>query len=99
MGNLMAEEDDEPLSYLKSHVKLKQHFLTNLILTEIQFNYHIDLAVAPSRISIRLLDDDLTAHSLLQLPLVLAHTENFIRNISKSLIRRLSNKLQTYHLG
>ncbi|GBM55283.1 hypothetical protein AVEN_272352-1 [Araneus ventricosus] len=65
MGNLIAEEDGEPLSYLKSRMKQKQHFYINLILTEIQSNSHIALAVAPSRMAIRLLDCDLTAYSLL----------------------------------
>ncbi|GBM21502.1 hypothetical protein AVEN_249927-1 [Araneus ventricosus] len=82
MGNLIVEEDGEALSYLKSHVELKQHFKINLILTKIQSNYDIALVVAP-RIAIRLLDGDRRAHSPLQLALDLADTENPICNISK----------------
>ncbi|GBL97558.1 hypothetical protein AVEN_163005-1 [Araneus ventricosus] len=96
MGNLFAEEDGEPLSYLKSHVKLKQHFKINLILTEIQSNCHIALAIAPSRIAIRLLDDDLTAHSLLQLPLALAHTENPICNTSKKSDKTIVQQIEKW---
>ncbi|GBN94777.1 hypothetical protein AVEN_161359-1 [Araneus ventricosus] len=97
MGNLIAEEDGEPLSYLKSHVKLRQHFLINLILTEIQSNCHIALAVAPSRIAIRLLDGDLTAHSLLQLPLVF--TENPICNISKKSDKAIVQQIVNLSFG
>ncbi|GBN67729.1 hypothetical protein AVEN_21727-1 [Araneus ventricosus] len=99
MGNLIAEVDGEPLSYLKFHVKLKQHVLINLILTEIQSNCHIALAVAPSRIAIRLLDGDLTAHSLLQLPLVLAHTENLICNISKKSDKAIVQQIANLSFG
>ncbi|GBN27652.1 hypothetical protein AVEN_27516-1 [Araneus ventricosus] len=95
MGNLIAEEDGETLSYLKSHVKLEQHFSINLILPEILSNYHVALAVVPSRIAIRLLDGYLIAHSLLQLPLILAHTENPICNISKksdkAIVQQIAN--------
>ncbi|GBN91838.1 hypothetical protein AVEN_34215-1 [Araneus ventricosus] len=94
MENLIAEEDSEPLSYLESHVKLK-HFLINLILTEIQSNCHIALAIAPSRIAIRFLDGDHTAYSLLQLPMDLAHTANPIYNISKkshkAIVQQIAN--------
>ncbi|GBN19259.1 hypothetical protein AVEN_246663-1 [Araneus ventricosus] len=99
MGNLIAEEDGEPLSYLKSYVKLKQHFLINFILTEIQSNCHIALAVAPSRIAIRLLDGDLTEYSLLQLSLVLAHTENPICNISKKPIKAIVQQIANLSFG
>lgn len=46
MGDLIlnAIENGEP----QSQVKLKQHFLVNLILTEIQSKCHIALVVAPS---------------------------------------------------
>ncbi|GBM96579.1 hypothetical protein AVEN_56573-1 [Araneus ventricosus] len=95
MGNLIAEEVGEPLSYLKSHVKLEQQFLITLILTEIQSNCDIALALAPSRIAIGLLDGDLTAHSLLQLPLVLAHTENPVCKVSKksdkAIVQQIAN--------
>ncbi|GBM73648.1 hypothetical protein AVEN_131725-1 [Araneus ventricosus] len=96
MGNLIAEEIGEPLSYLKSHVKLKQHFLINLILTEMQSNYHIALAVASSRIAIRLLNADRTE---LQLPLVLDYTENLICNISKKSDKTIVQQIANLSIG
>ncbi|GBM38360.1 hypothetical protein AVEN_33774-1 [Araneus ventricosus] len=99
MGNLIAEEDGEPLCYLKSHVKLKQHFKIKLILTEMQSNYRIALAVAPSRIAIRLLDDACTEHSPLQLPLVLAYTENPICNISKKTDKTIVQQIANLSIG
>ncbi|GBM87058.1 hypothetical protein AVEN_117908-1 [Araneus ventricosus] len=60
MENLIAEEDGEPLSYLKGHMKLKQLFKINLILIEIQSNSHIALAVAPNKLqTYHLRNDDL----------------------------------------
>ncbi|GBM62393.1 hypothetical protein AVEN_228926-1 [Araneus ventricosus] len=53
------------------------------------------LAVAPSRIAIRLLDGDRRLHSPLQLPLALAHTENLICNTSKrsdkTIVQQIAN--------
>ncbi|GBM95041.1 hypothetical protein AVEN_196195-1 [Araneus ventricosus] len=101
MGNLIAEEDGETVSYLKTHVEQKQHFLINLALTEIQSNCHIAFAVSPSRIAIRLLDGDLTAHSLLhlQLPLVLIHTENPIYNISRKSNKEIVQQIENLSFG
>ncbi|GBO22231.1 hypothetical protein AVEN_142431-1 [Araneus ventricosus] len=94
MGNLISEENGEP----QSHVELKENFLINLILTEIQSKCHIALAVAPS-IAIRHLDGDRTALSPLQLPLVLLKLRILYAIQAKGLMKRLSNKLQTYYLG
>ncbi|GBN14323.1 hypothetical protein AVEN_208794-1 [Araneus ventricosus] len=99
MGNLIVDDDGEPLSYLKSRVKLKQHFLINFILTEIQSSCHKALAVAPSRIAIRLLDGDHTAHFSLQLPLVLAHTENPICDISKKADKAIVQQIANLSFG
>ncbi|GBM26650.1 hypothetical protein AVEN_15456-1 [Araneus ventricosus] len=53
------------------------------------------LTVAPSRIAIRLLDGERTPQSLLQLPLVLDHTEIPICNISKmsdkAIVQQIAN--------
>ncbi|GBN74473.1 hypothetical protein AVEN_56623-1 [Araneus ventricosus] len=91
MGNLISEEAGEPLYNLKTHVKLKQHFLNNLILIDMRSNCHIGLAAAPSRIAIRLLDDDRAA----QPPLVLAQTEKPKRNINKksdkAIVQQIAN--------
>ncbi|GBM72214.1 hypothetical protein AVEN_244002-1 [Araneus ventricosus] len=94
----VAEEDGAPFSCLKSRVKPK-HFLINLILTEIQCKCHIALAIAPSRITIRLLDGDRTAHSPLQLPLVLAHTENPTCNISKKSDKAIAQQIANLLFG
>ncbi|GBM46084.1 hypothetical protein AVEN_109665-1 [Araneus ventricosus] len=99
IGNLIAEEEANPSLTWKSHVKLKQHFLINLILTEIQSKCHIALAVAPSTIPTRLLDGDLTSHSLLQLPLVSAHTENPICNISKMCDKAIVQEIANLSFG
>ncbi|GBM01519.1 hypothetical protein AVEN_209325-1 [Araneus ventricosus] len=98
MGNLIAEENGEsPL--LEVSYGTETTFFINLILTEIQFKCHIALAPAPSSIPNRLLDDDSIAHSSLQLSLVL-NTLRILHAIqAESLIRRLSNKLKTSHLG
>ncbi|GBM20476.1 hypothetical protein AVEN_5557-1 [Araneus ventricosus] len=62
----MAEENGEPL-LLEISMELKQQFLINLILTEIESKCHTALALAPSRIAIRLLDGDRIAHSPLRI--------------------------------
>ncbi|GBN69548.1 hypothetical protein AVEN_264196-1 [Araneus ventricosus] len=89
MGNLIPEENGKP----QSHVELKQHFF------EIQSNYHIALAVAPSRIAIRPLDCDHTAHYPLHLRLVLAGTENPICSTSKRFDETIVQKIANLSFG
>ncbi|GBM28963.1 hypothetical protein AVEN_232053-1 [Araneus ventricosus] len=89
MGNLIAEENGEA----QSHVELKQHFLINLILTEIQTKCHKALAITPARIAIRLLDGDRTANSPLQLALVLARTSymQYKLRSDETIIQQIAN--------
>ncbi|GBM34714.1 hypothetical protein AVEN_258559-1 [Araneus ventricosus] len=75
MGNLIAEENGEPL-LLEVSCGTEKSFLINLILTQIQSKCHIALAFAPSRIAIRLLDGVSISDSPLELPLSLDYTEN-----------------------
>ncbi|GBO03520.1 hypothetical protein AVEN_16201-1, partial [Araneus ventricosus] len=59
-------------------------FLINLLSAQTQKDKKVAIAVASSGIAATLFDDGRTAHSVLQLPLNLAHGETPVCNITKN---------------
>ncbi|GBN18464.1 hypothetical protein AVEN_262555-1 [Araneus ventricosus] len=82
MKNLIIE-DKGGILFLDAPGGTGRTFLSNLILVEIRSKRHIALAVASPGITSTLLNGGCTSPSRLQLPLILAETENPICNISK----------------